>query len=64
MGSLEVIDRRVHILWNMYFGSRGELIAHAVSDVESRTWIAFAGTRCSRSTQTLRAGIGQLAHPS
>jgi uncharacterized SAM-binding protein YcdF (DUF218 family) len=26
--------RRVHILWNKYFGSRGEVITHAVSDDE------------------------------
>jgi uncharacterized SAM-binding protein YcdF (DUF218 family) len=39
--------RRVHILWNMYFGSRGELIAHPVSndDFEASHWWKPSGGR-------------------
>jgi uncharacterized SAM-binding protein YcdF (DUF218 family) len=39
--------QRVHILWNMYFGSRGQLIAHAISndDFDASHWWKTSGGR-------------------
>ena len=47
--------RRVHILWNMYFGSRGELIAHAVSndDFEASHWWKTSGGRAQMNHELL-----------
>lgn len=44
--------RRVHILWNKYFGSRGEAIVHAVSNDE------FQATRWWKNS----GDIGQVTH--
>jgi uncharacterized SAM-binding protein YcdF (DUF218 family) len=47
--------RRVHILWNTYFGSRGELIAHAVSndDFEASHWWKPSGGRAQMNHELL-----------
>jgi uncharacterized SAM-binding protein YcdF (DUF218 family) len=48
--------RRVHILWNMYFGSRGELIAHAVSN-ERVHELVYSHALC-RSRQSSNGKLG------
>ena len=47
--------RRVHILWDMYFGLRGELIAHAVpsDDFEASHWWKTSGGRAQMNQEFL-----------
>ena len=65
--------RRVHILWHMYFRSRGELIAHAVSndDFEASDWWKTPGGRAQMNHELLGimnawAGlpVNRSPHPS
>ena len=60
--------RRVHILWSKYFGSRGEVITHAVSDdeFEPAHWWRASGSLTQVTHEVLgimNAWAGMPVHP-